>query len=259
MQSYLARPKRSQSHRAFTLIELLTVIAIIGILAAIIIPVTGKVRAKGASIRSTANLRQLGVAISLFINDNKQSFPYAAAQLTNPSGGWAYLGSWDTFIASYLGLKAAPDGSVSGAANQMKLFEHSRDSGILSPQFAQNARRSYAMPSNSAFLSIAAWSGTFGDPSVPRPKRMNEVPQLSQTILLTERPGYDDNYVGRTGRANINSPAEQLANQPDLNGGGNKFNYLFADGHVKLLDPRDTIGTGKIDAPKGFWTVAAGD
>jgi prepilin-type N-terminal cleavage/methylation domain-containing protein len=59
----------------FTLIELLTVIAIIGILAAIIIPTVGKVRQSGQSAKCISNLRQLGLQITLFSNDNKGFLP----------------------------------------------------------------------------------------------------------------------------------------------------------------------------------------
>ncbi|AHF91439.1 N-terminal cleavage protein [Opitutaceae bacterium TAV5] len=61
--------------RAFTLIELLTVIAIIGILAAIIIPVVGKVRQSAKAATCTSNLRQIGVAFTLYRNDNKGMAP----------------------------------------------------------------------------------------------------------------------------------------------------------------------------------------
>lgn len=60
---------------AFTLIELLTVIAIIGILAAIIIPVVGRVRATARAAQCKSNLRQLGVATHLYVTDNRGVFP----------------------------------------------------------------------------------------------------------------------------------------------------------------------------------------
>ena len=64
-----------RQRRAFTLIELLTVIAIIGILAAIIIPVVGTVRKNARMTASMNNLRQMGSAMQLFVNDNKQTLP----------------------------------------------------------------------------------------------------------------------------------------------------------------------------------------
>ena len=39
---------------------------------------------------------------------------------------------------------------------------------------------------------------------------------------------------------------------------GQRFNYLFLDGHVQALKTTDTIGTGTVSAPRGMWTVALG-
>jgi prepilin-type N-terminal cleavage/methylation domain-containing protein len=66
---------RVSSPRAFTLIELLTVIAIIGILAAILIPVVGKVRATARAAVGTSNLHQIATACLIYANDNRGYLP----------------------------------------------------------------------------------------------------------------------------------------------------------------------------------------
>lgn len=60
---------------AFTLIELLTVIAIIGILAAIVIPTVGKVRMSARTVQCISNLRQIGIAMALATEDRKGVLP----------------------------------------------------------------------------------------------------------------------------------------------------------------------------------------
>src|SRR5258706_2712968 len=61
--------------KAFTLIELLVVIAIIAILAAILFPVFAQARESARTISCASNVRQIDVAILMYVQDNDERFP----------------------------------------------------------------------------------------------------------------------------------------------------------------------------------------
>lgn len=68
-------PRRRHSRTGFTLIELLAVIAVIGVLVAILIPVVGKVRQNARDANCKSNLKQIGTAYLLYVQDNKGKVP----------------------------------------------------------------------------------------------------------------------------------------------------------------------------------------
>ena len=74
--------------RGFTLIELLVVIAIIAILAAILFPVFAQAREKARTISCTSNLKQLGTAVAMYVQDYDEHFPFGRnwTTYTNPCG-----------------------------------------------------------------------------------------------------------------------------------------------------------------------------
>lgn len=63
------------NRRAFTLIELLVVIAIIAILAAILFPVFSRAREKARQASCLSNLRQIGTAVMMYIQDHDECGP----------------------------------------------------------------------------------------------------------------------------------------------------------------------------------------
>lgn len=67
--------RREPASGGFTLVELLTVIAIVGILAAILIPVVGRARDSAKATQCLSNLRQMGTAARLYSHDNKNWTP----------------------------------------------------------------------------------------------------------------------------------------------------------------------------------------
>jgi prepilin-type N-terminal cleavage/methylation domain-containing protein len=67
--------ERSARATGFTLIELLVVIAIIAILAALLLPALAKAKAKALQAQCTSNLRQWGLAVTMYAGDNNERFP----------------------------------------------------------------------------------------------------------------------------------------------------------------------------------------
>ena len=91
---------RAVRRRAFTLVELLAVISVITVLIGLTFPALKRMRASAQAVGCLSNLRQLGVALNLYLGEHDQVMPTMAAGRHTKSEDVQVI---DTVLATYAG------------------------------------------------------------------------------------------------------------------------------------------------------------
>ena len=211
--------KRVGRTTAFTLLELLVVIGIIAILAAMLLPAIGRGKAKARSAQCVNNLRQWGIAIRAYADDNDDVLPHRGqgvqvlTRIDRPE-------DWFNALPFYFGSKSFRELAASGqapkpGANSIFICADALDPG-------SNYFLAYAMNMN-----LSPWS-------LPHPTRFRDIVQPSQVVAMADGPGpYSATYPS----ANPYSPVPRH-NQ--------RANLLFLGGQVKAYEGK-YIGCGVGD------------
>lgn len=129
-----------KSITAFTLIELLVVIAIIAILAAMLLPALAKAKDRAKTIQCLNNLKQVGIFLQLYTDDNQDVFPSDWGQKGQQAGMTTYQNYddwWGVYMNAY-------------SATNVNLFHCPVLQGVRN-QYTPNFQWSWESPAGSAY------------------------------------------------------------------------------------------------------------
>lgn len=203
-----------RSARAFTLIELLTVIAIVGILASLVIPTVAKVRFAARNTQCTSNLREWGRVVLLYAADHRGSYTFK---------DWASIAS-DGPYRPYIG-------QTSTEAYRFRVCP------LMSADQIQAGTLTYAMTRGAVDGNITKLIA--GSPLVPLTRARNPSQYLllcdampNSNVALTGAISSVNTLVGPLLDSTLSATADENIAQRH---GGRAINGVFADGSTRRI------------------------
>jgi prepilin-type N-terminal cleavage/methylation domain-containing protein/prepilin-type processing-associated H-X9-DG protein len=268
---------RASTRRGFTLVELLVVIGIIALLISVLLPALSQANRSARSVKCAANLRQIGQAFMMYVNDHKGILvnPVEYDASFNPTTVF-----WHQRLSEYLGSS----GERGGAPDQNKLslairgcpeFEVAYNTdgrastdkigyGMSRRLRTPESRTRYHMPFNPA-VPVTTPSGINGPASAseanptdgttyyPPPWRITNVKKPSSRILFGDswNTYLDPGVTGwdlassatnaQSGDVGRHSKVRRVATRFDRDYKQMRANYAFVDGHVSSLSPDEAL------------------
>ncbi len=231
---------RHENGRAFTLLELLVVIAIIAILAALLLPVLSSAKRKAAQTQCQNNLKQLGLGMEMYVNDNSDTFPgIASRHYGYHAEDWIY---WRTNTALYPPFEKSPILTSIPGLQKPSLrcpLDISDVDRLNSTQFQDGygpylfsySFNGYGLDNNGHNLGMSSVIDSSSGTLQSRPFKEGGVRNPANKVMLAEEPGLRSENGALINDGRWEAAVDLLTNQH-----GGKGDVTFADGHVMAVN-----------------------
>ncbi len=220
---------------AFTLVELLVVVAIIGILATLLLAASQRAIGAADSVKCAANLRLVGQAVTSYVNDNSfmvgrptllSSWTPVPGQLPGPLNGgqhpwscWKYKGMLGYFLSPYLGLPEPTGVEYIVPVLQCPAWKKKTTQLDGVSYLAPNSIV-YGGVTNAPFGRVNSGTG-YPDPA---PSRMVALPPVALSSIAV---------LQDVDKKNVSAGPDWYPPLPDKPVHNGKRNTVYLDGHVE--------------------------
>jgi len=222
--------------KGFTLLELLVVVAIISILAALLLPAISKAKAHAQSTVCKNHMRQMGQALQMYVHENGSKYPYYLGP-AGPSYGdapgsegravglvyWSsklfpyYASNWTNSGWHCPGYDGITTGPVKGGAGRFGSYAYNLWGAMVQDK---------GWGKHFGLGPVLYWSG---DTAVSD----GQVKVAAEMFSIGESRAFGEGNSFPGGQDNM-----QCGSLPPFGSRhGKNYNQLFCDGHVQAMDP----------------------